>query len=852
MIRPLAAVLAALALVAGCTSTDDNPATDPEAADGGTTTTAVAVDGPAPPPAGGRTYEATIRRTTGNVPHVHGATFADAAFGQGWASHEDHACALAEQLIRLRGEQARWFGPGDGGEHVDEDVAWRHLGIHERAVDDWAAAPPEVVEIFEPFAAGWNARHAEVGADGVSGWCAGAEWLGPVEPVDVYAYSRAVVLNASGLAVLDLLGTAQPPGAAAPGDEEAGGEEADDGAALAAALGRLGEPAALASNGWAIGAERSETGGGMLLANPHYPWEGPLRFWEVHLTTDDGLDVYGGQLLGLPGVGIGVTPGVAWTHTVSAGNRFTAYRLDLVEGDPTTYRYGDGVRTMESTDVTVEVLGDDGTVGEATRTVWRSHHGPVLDVPGLGWSDTSAIAYRDANLGNDEFPLQYRAMNEARDLDELIAAHDRYAGVPFFNTVAVGADGRAWYADTSATPALSEEAIADWEAATAADPVVALAAESRLVLLDGSTPATEWREEPGARDPGLVPFDEMPQVLRTDVVFNANDSFWLPHPTEVLEGDYSPLHGPQRTGRSPRTRQNAVVLGDTSPDGPAGADGRFSLDELAAAALDNAGFTAQALRDDLVARCPTDGLVEVAERREGDAVILPAATVDVAEACAVLAAWDGHYDLDSLGAVLWREVASQFPRSEAFDAGAIWAEPFDPDRPVRTPSGLAPPPADGPDPVLVQLARAVQLLERAGIAVDAPLGDVQLAPRRDGVRVPVHGGTEFDGVTNKVGRGGADTREPIPARGERLAPWSDLTADGYAIANGTSLLMAVAFGDDGPEARVMLTYGNTGDRDAAEIVAATERFSTKTWRTAALSDEAIAADLVSEVTVAGG
>lgn len=838
MPRTPVAVVLALVLLAGCTSGEGSGAD--EAADA-TTTTAVA--DVADPPDDGAAYEATIRRTSGNVPHVHGATYGDALFGQGWASHEDHACALAEQLIRIRGERARWFGPGADGGHVDDDVAWRHLGIHELALADWADVPTEVTETFEPFVAGWNARHAEVGADGVSGWCAGADWLGPIDAADVYAYSRAIALNASGLALLGLLGSARPPAAAG---EDATTEEAALGTAP------LLDLAPAASNGWAVGADRTESGGGLLVGNPHFPWEGHLRFWEVHLTTDDGLDVYGAQLLGLPGVGIGTTPGVAWTHTVSAGNRFTAYRLSLVEGDPTSYRYDDEIRPIEPTDVTVEVLQPDGSVAEETRTVWRSHHGPLLDVPGLGWSDSAAIAYRDANLDNDEFPLQYRAMNEARDLDELIAAHAAHSGVPLFNTIAVGADGRAWYADTSATPALSDEAIAGWEAARESDPVVAIAADSGLILLDGSTSATEWEERPGARDPGLVPFEELPQVVRTDVVFNANDSFWLPHPTEVLEGDYSPLHGPQRTGRSPRTRQNATVLGDTSPEGPAGADGRFSLDELADLALDNEGFTARALRSDLVARCPAGGLVDVPERRDGDEVVLPAATVDVSEACAVLAAWDGRYDLDSVGAVLWREVVSQLPRGEAFDAGAIWAEPFDPARPVATPSGLAPPSADGADPAMVWLGRAVQLLDRAGVPLDAALGDLQLAPRRDGVRVPIHGGTEAEGVTNKVGWGGSDTLEDTPGRGDRLAPWSDLTAEGYPISNGTSFLLAVGFGPDGREARVMLTYGNTGDRSADEIVAATERFSAKEWREAALTDEAIEADLVSEVTVRGG
>ncbi|MEZ5267217.1 MAG: penicillin acylase family protein [Microthrixaceae bacterium] len=98
-------------------------------------------------------------------------------------------------------------------------------------------------------------------------------------------------------------------------------------------------------------------GGGMLLGNPHFPWIGQLRFSEVQLTTDDGLDVYGAMLLGLPGVGIGFTEGVAWTHTVSEGNRFTGYEMELAPGDPTSYVIDGEVVPMDSREITVEVLG---------------------------------------------------------------------------------------------------------------------------------------------------------------------------------------------------------------------------------------------------------------------------------------------------------------------------------------------------------------------------------------------------------------------------------------------------------------------------------------------------------------
>jgi len=51
-----------------------------------------------------------------------------------------------------------------------------------------------------------------------------------------------------------------------------------------------------------IGSDRTESGtGGILMANPHFPWEGELRFEEVQLTVPGEVDVYGAQLIGVPG-----------------------------------------------------------------------------------------------------------------------------------------------------------------------------------------------------------------------------------------------------------------------------------------------------------------------------------------------------------------------------------------------------------------------------------------------------------------------------------------------------------------------------------------------------------------------
>ncbi|HZJ25811.1 MAG TPA: penicillin acylase family protein [Acidimicrobiia bacterium] len=764
-------------------------------------------------------YAAKIRRTTDGVPHVIADNVAGLGFGQGWAAAEDHACSLADQIVRVTSTRARWLGPGEDSENIESDFQFLALGVAARAEADWKQASKADREIITSFADGWDAYLDDVGSDGLDGWCAGEPWVRPITPLELYIYSRWIPLLASGGALLDFVGSAQPPGASAP---PAGGDEAALGAA---------NTAPIASNGWAIGSKRTDGDGGLLLANPHFPWEGPLRFWEVQLTIPDELDVYGAQLLGLPGVGIGFTDGVAWTHTVSDGNRFTAYTLDLTPGDPTSYLLDGEPQKMTSHDESIEIAQPDGSMTTEERTLWDSEYGPLLDFPGVGWSAEQAATYRDANIDNTALVSQYLAMDRAESLDDLQAAQRKYQAVPLFNTIAVGADGRAWYADTSATPNLSPESIEAYEQRVADGGITALAADSGAVLLDGSSSRDAWVDVPGARSPGLIPWSGFPMTERRDYVFNANDSFWLPNATHFIEGDYSPLHGEQRTVRSRRTRQNATVLSDTSPDGAAGEDGKFTLDELKTAALQDGGFTAEETRDAIVQRCqagagvislPAEPPVDPGDN-EGR---LPAADIDITEACEVLASWDGLYNVDSRGAHLWRELIVRAGND------LLFVDDFDANEPIATPTGPVPAPADQVDPILEPMARAVQAITTAGFALDAPLGDLQIDGRVPDQRLPVPGGTGTDGVTNVVDNGGSSfgSSEPIPANERRVSADSRLTSLGYTISAGTSFLMAVEYSDDGPRAASILTYGETGNRESPLFTSQVKKFAKKQWK----------------------
>ncbi len=831
----------------------------PTSADATSTTTSTTTTEPAPATLVAPKYRATIRRTTDGVAHILADDVGSVTYAQGWVSAQDHGCTLLDQVLKVYGKRAANLGAGPDGANIDSDFAWRAIDIVSVATADYADAPATVTDEFDAFVAGWDAYLADVGADGLTGWCSGADWVHPLEPVEAYVYARSVALLASSARLAEFLSNAQPPTAdPATADPAAAGPAAsgfvrpvEQDEPTLPDFGALDAPD-IGSNGWAVGSTRTAGGsGGLLMANPHFPWEGELRFEEAQLTVPGEIDVYGAQLLGLPGIAIGFTEGVAWTHTVSAGKRFTGYQLTLDPASPTSYIVDGRSRPMTSTDTTIDILRADGSVDTETRTLWRSEFGPMLDIPGLGWTDAMAVTYRDANIDNDEFIEQYSALIGVQSIDDLIELNRTYQGVPLFNTIATGADGRVWYADTSATPNLSAQTELAYQLSRVTNPVIELAYENGLILLDGSTSQSAWEDVPGARDPGLIPFDEMPMVERTDYVFNANDSFWAPSAEFTITGPYSIAQGSQATPISMRSRQNAAVLGSSNELGLAGDDGLFTGLELRDAAFDNTAQTALLLRDSLVAVCRATPIVTVPALLGDDGVTvqLAAQAVDVTAACNILAAWDGRYDLDRAGPLIWRETMSRFTATERTTQGPLFADPFDPAIPTRSPSA----PNPDPTPLLTALARAVQILDAAGFSVDSTLGSAQFT-ERSGERIPLHGGAEVDGTTNIVSWSGlSSSTEPSPSRGDPVVNGSTLRAEGYPVNYGTSFIMTVDYTGDDVRAWALLTYGGTDDRDSPQFGSQTLRFSEKDWREVAFTEQQIADDPnLSEEVVTGG
>lgn len=867
-LAPLLAAGTALLFAVACSSDDDGASASPGDPGG-------APDGDMPLFPDDDELEATIRRTAGGVAHVSGADLASVAFGAGHAQAEDNVCLIADAVLKARGERARFLGPGEDGANVVSDFSYRALGVADGADEAVEALSASGRALIEGFVAGYNRYVLDTEPAALPPACREQPWVRTISPGDLLAHYRVVARLASGdlFANGALLGAVPPGESAEPvvvtGDGAAGSDEtlgAVDPRAIGTAIvrgatSRHGVAGTdLASNAWGIGRTLSEGGRGALLANPHFPYTGTRRLYQVHMTVPGHLDVNGAGLIGTALPLIGFNRHLAWSHTVSTSRRFTLYELTLAEGDDLAYVKDGETRTIERETLRIEVANGTDTPTVLEKDVFRSEYGPMLPadllsggaLPAWG-AEGRAFTFRDANASAsaDRLLDTWLGLARAATLDEFRQVF-RDCGTTFWvNTTYADDRGNAFYVDSSSVPDLSEDALAALGTRRDANPLVAALFDDGVTLLDGSTSRDDWVAGDCG---GLVPYERRPRLLREDFVQNSNSSHWSTNPAEPLVG-FSPLYGAENAPINARTRLGLAMLRSPADPGlaasaPGGQDGRFGARELLETIWNDRALYAEQLLPELRARCAAIGDAEVT---------LADGARPVEAGCAALDAWDGTYGVDSVGAHVFRVFLGQlFARDDV--APTV---PFDPADPVDTPAGI-PDTARGTadDPLLQSLASALDRLDAASIAYDATLGDVQTYRPSGGVPpggepvalaepIPWHGGDgNLDGAFNAVGvvtsPVAEDTRYP------RLAPTvvpgtgglSTVPGEGWSIGRGTSWHFGLEFTDAGPEAWGLTSYSQSSDPGSPWFVDQSEAYSTKTPRRLLFDEADIAAGVL--------
>lgn len=711
---------------------------------------------------------ATITRTTYGIPHIEAKDWRSVGFGVAYAYAEDNLCLLAEEFVTVAGERSKHFGPEAKAVLGFEEVGNLASDVFFRAVVDLPALregarglSPRSQDLIAGYVAGYNRFLKNAGADGIPAECRGKAWVRPITLDDMLRLNEKQMLLASSLNLAAAIAAAAPPGTPSP--KVALGD-----------IGTLPDPKKLGigSNGWAFGGEATVDGRGMVIGNPHFPWRGPSRFWQMHVKGPGGYEVMGVGLAGTPMPTLGFNKDVAWTHTVTEARHFTLYQLALDPADPTRYMVDGTSEAMTAQTVTVPM--PEGTP-EVTRTLYSTRFGPVFVVPsrGITWSGQSAFALKDANRGNQRAVETWLRIGEARNVAEVQAAVSETLGIPWVNTIAADRHGDALHADVTAVPNVSAA-----KAKTCATPIAPLFAEF-AILLDGSRSDCDWDVAAGTPAPGLMPASDQAATTVRSWLTNSNDSYWISNPA-MPHRELSPILGRYATARSLRTRSNFIETAAML------AGGKIDHARAHDLAFANGSLAADMTVEPLLALC-----------RAAEAPAEPAA-----RGCAALAGWDRRYETTSRGAALFRAFWAKAARLPG-----LWAVPFDAADPVGTPRDLVTAGEKG-EKLLAALGEAVGELDKAGIALDAPWGQVQRFMAGNEA-IPVHGGPGGAGVLNVM------ESLPDPA--------------GLAPRHGTSYVQIVGFDAAGPVADAILSYSQSTDPASPHYADQTRAYAEKRW-----------------------
>ncbi|UTA66856.1 penicillin acylase family protein [Emticicia sp. 21SJ11W-3] len=378
----------------------------------------------------------TIIRDNWGIPHIYGKTDADVVFGLLYAQCEDDFKRVEMNYIEKLGRMAELKGESE----LYNDLQIKLLIDTTEAIADYNKAAPWLKKLMNAYADGINYylhKHPQVKPAMLTRfkpwytllWTDGS--IGAISTADATIAELKNFYSGDKVTYLD-----------APKDPE----------------NQTG------SNGFAVGPSKTASGNAILYINPH------VTFYfrpEVHVVSEEGLNVYGAVTWGQFFVYQGFNPYCGWMHTSSAVDVSDLYAEKITQkGNLYFYQYNGRLKPVSEKKITIKYQ-KDGQLLSRTFTTYATHHGPVIAKRNDQW--LSLRSYNRSMLSL----VQSWQRTKAKGLEDYKKVMDLKANTSN-NTVFADNKGNIAYWHGNYVPVRDPRL--NW-----AKPV------------DGSTSATEWK-----------------------------------------------------------------------------------------------------------------------------------------------------------------------------------------------------------------------------------------------------------------------------------------------------------------------------------------------------------------------
>ena len=401
-------------------------------------------------------YSATITRDVFGVPHVHGATDADAAFGLAYAQADDDITNILSTIDLARAGSGLKNGrDGAIADYLIKALEIREL-VEERYEEDLSS---EVKAVLEGFVAGLNYWMSLNLDRNIKDYY-------PVNKVDLVSSFAIQNLFFAGIdsAIKELMNA---PKEVSEAELDKGGESRKVASLVAG------------SNAFALNSNKTSDGKTRLVINSHQPLDGPVAWYEAHISSDEGWNMMGGLFPGAPFVFVGFNESLGWGMTVNGPDLTDAFKLTINPENKNQYLLDGKWENFDIKNIKLPVKLLGPISWTFNREAKFSEHGLVLE------TESGSYALKFAGMKEIRQPDQWFRMNKAQNKDQWLEAMKMRAIISF-NAVYADKEDNIMLLHNTAGPIRNEAY--DWK-----QPV------------DGTNSTLIWNE--------ITPFDEIPLLI---------------------------------------------------------------------------------------------------------------------------------------------------------------------------------------------------------------------------------------------------------------------------------------------------------------------------------------------------
>jgi acyl-homoserine-lactone acylase len=361
----------------------------------------------------------TIARDTFGVPHIFADTDAEVAYGLAWAHCEDDFDHIQLMMITAKAR----MGELTGKDGAISDYFVRFIKAKEIAEEkyetDLSSSYKKIIEAY---------------ADGVNSYA--AKHPSEIKLNNIFPVTPQNIITGYVIILTSMVGTPT---------------------ALESVV--KGKPdeyifnASAGSNGIAMNPRITADSSTYLLINPHVPLEGRASWYEAHLCSQQGLNIYGALVPGMIFPAMGCNEHLGWAITFNWPDYVDIYNMEINPRNKNQYKFDGEWYDFEIRKIPLKVKSTFGKITVKKEALWCIY-GPAYR------TKKGIYALRYNTMFNVKAAEQWYAMAKAKQYVDFYKTME-IQGIPLFNFVMADDKNNIFYLFNAALPIRNPDF--DWQ-----------------------------------------------------------------------------------------------------------------------------------------------------------------------------------------------------------------------------------------------------------------------------------------------------------------------------------------------------------------------------------------------------